>query len=116
MRVAPAEQEIAELKAIAAQDGIDTLQPWDTGYYSEKLKLQQFNLSQEMLKPYFPAPKVVEGLFSIVKRLYDVDIVERAALFGILMHVILNLKIKVKWLVVFTLIYMPVQANAAAHG
>ena len=76
---APAEQEIAELKAIAAQDGIDTLQPWDTGYYSEKLKLQQFNLSQEMLKPYFPAPKVVEGLFSIVKRLYDVDIIERAA-------------------------------------
>ena len=35
------EQEIAELKAIAAQDGIDTLQPWDTGYYSEKLKLQK---------------------------------------------------------------------------
>ena len=75
----PAEQEIAELKAIAAADGIQQLQPWDTSFYSEKLKLAQFNLSQEALKPYFPAPKVVDGLFSIVKRLYDVDIIEREA-------------------------------------
>lgn len=75
----PAEREITELKAIAAADGIQELQPWDTSFYSEKLKLAQFNLSQEALKPYFPAPKVVEGLFSIVKRLYDVDIIEREA-------------------------------------
>ncbi len=75
----PAEQEIAELKAIAAADGIQQLQPWDTSFYSEKLKLAQFNLSQEALKPYFPAPKVVDGLFSIVKRLYDVDIIQHEA-------------------------------------
>ena len=50
-------KKIAELKAIASQDGVQDLQPWDTGYYSEKLKVQQFNLSQESLKPYFPAPK-----------------------------------------------------------
>ncbi|CAB1218436.1 Oligopeptidase A [Acinetobacter bouvetii] len=75
----PATQEIAELKTIAIQDGILTLQPWDTGYYSEKLKLQQFNLSQESLKPYFPAPKILQGLFSIVNRLYGINIVEREA-------------------------------------
>ena len=55
---APAEQEVAELKAIAAKDGITELKPWDSSYYSEKLKMQQFNLSQESLKPYFPAPKI----------------------------------------------------------
>ncbi|TCB48615.1 M3 family peptidase [Acinetobacter sp. ANC 4779] len=76
---APATQEIAELKAIASQDGIHDLQPWDTGYYSEKLKVQQFNLSQESLKPYFPAPKILQGLFSIVNRLYGINIVEREA-------------------------------------
>ncbi|OAL77735.1 oligopeptidase A [Acinetobacter sp. SFB] len=76
---APATQEIAELKAIASQDGIHDLQPWDTGYYSEKLKVQQFNLSQESLKPYFPAPKILQGLFSIVNRLYGINIVERKA-------------------------------------
>lgn len=76
---APAEQEIAELKAIAAEDGIRDLQPWDSGYYSEKLKMQQFNLSQEALKPYFPAPKILQGLFSIVNRLYGIQVIEREA-------------------------------------
>ena len=76
---APAEREIAELKAIAQQDNILDLQPWDTGYYSEKLKVQQFNLSQESLKPYFPAPKILQGLFSIVNRLYGINIVQREA-------------------------------------
>lgn len=78
---APATQEIAELHAIASQDGVSDLQPWDTGYYSEKLKVQQFNLSQESLKPYFPAPKILQGLFSIVNRLYGINIVERKAPF-----------------------------------
>ncbi|MGA8884767.1 MAG: M3 family metallopeptidase [Acinetobacter sp.] len=75
----PAEQEISELKAMAAEDGIAELQPWDTGYYSEKLKMRQFNLSQEALKPYFPAPKILQGLFSIVSRLYGINIAEREA-------------------------------------
>src|SRR5690606_25980365 len=72
---APAETEIAERKAIAAEDGITGLQPWDSGYYSEKLKMQQFNLSQEALKPYFPAPKILQGLFSIVNRLYGIQVI-----------------------------------------
>ena len=75
----PAEKDIAELTAIAQQDGIEALQPWDTGYYSEKLKVQKFNLSQEDLKPYFPAPKVIQGLFAVVQRLYGVKIIEREA-------------------------------------
>ncbi|ATO19535.1 oligopeptidase A [Acinetobacter sp. LoGeW2-3] len=76
---APAEKEIAELKAIAAEDGITELQPWDSSYYSEKLKMQQFNLSQEALKPYFPTPKVIQGLFNIVNRLYGIQVIEREA-------------------------------------
>ena len=75
----PALQEIEELKAIAAQDGIDELKPWDSTYYSEKLKVQKFNLSQEELKPYFPAPKVIQGLFNIVNRLYGINVIEREA-------------------------------------
>ncbi|WP_298146687.1 M3 family metallopeptidase [uncultured Acinetobacter sp.] len=75
----PATQDISALKAIAAADGIVELQPWDSTFYSEKLKVAQFNLSQEALKPYFPAPKVLQGLFSIVKRLYGIDVIERQA-------------------------------------
>lgn len=75
----PASEEIEALKNIAAKDGITQIQPWDATYYSEKLKQQLFNLSQEELKPYFPAPKVLQGLFSIIKQLYKVDIIERKA-------------------------------------
>ncbi|MEK5777866.1 M3 family metallopeptidase, partial [Acinetobacter nosocomialis] len=39
----------------------------------------QFNLSQKTLKPYFPAPKIIQGLFQIVNRLHGVQIVERQA-------------------------------------
>ncbi len=76
---APALKEIEELKAIAKLDGINELQPWDSTYYSEKLKVQKFNLSQEDLKPYFPAPKVIQGLFNVVQRLYGINVVEREA-------------------------------------
>ncbi|WP_353173987.1 M3 family metallopeptidase [Acinetobacter rudis] len=75
----PAELEIAQLKQIAADDGIDQLQPWDSSYYSEKLKQKLFKLSQEDLKPYFPAPKVIQGLFQVVQRLYDIQIIQRQA-------------------------------------
>lgn len=75
----PALKEIEELKAIASENGITEIQPWDTTYYSEKLKVQQFNLSQEALKPYFPTPKVIQGLFSIVNRLYGIQVIVREA-------------------------------------
>lgn len=75
----PALKEIEELKAIAAENGVTEIQPWDTTYYSEKLKVKQFNLSQEALKPYFPTPKVIQGLFSIVNRLYGIQVIERDA-------------------------------------
>lgn len=73
----PALKEVTELKEIAQKDGVDQLQPWDSSYYSEKLKQQQFNLSEEALKPYFPAPKIIEGLFQIAKRLYGIEVIER---------------------------------------
>ena len=44
--------------------------PWDLGYYSEKLRQQRYNISQEELRAYFPLDKVLTGLFSIVNRLF----------------------------------------------
>lgn len=75
----PAAKEIEALKDIATKDGISQIQPWDATFYSEKLKQRLFNLSQEELKPYFPAPKVIQGLFDIIKQLYKIDIIERKA-------------------------------------
>ena len=75
----PATKELAEIQAFAAKDNINDLQPWDTAYYAEKLKQQNFNLSQEALKPYFPIDKVVSGLFAIAEKLYGIQIVQKQA-------------------------------------
>ncbi len=70
-----AEQEFAELCAFAKElDGIADLQAWDMSYYSEKLKEQRYSLNQEQVKAYFPYPKVVSGLFSIVSKLFALRI------------------------------------------
>jgi len=71
-----AQQDYRELAAFAAQDlAIADLQAWDVPYASEKLRLARYALSQEALRPYFPAPKVIEGLFTIVGRLFGVQFV-----------------------------------------
>jgi oligopeptidase A len=72
-----AEQEFAELQKFAQQQGIEQLQAWDIAYYSEKLQQQKYTLSQEALRPYFPVPKVLSGLFEVVHRLYGITVTVR---------------------------------------
>lgn len=70
-----AQAEYDELCSFAAdQYGETNIEAWDVPYYGEKFRQARFNISQEDLRPYFPAPAVIEGLFTIVKRLYGVDI------------------------------------------
>ncbi|WP_299063537.1 M3 family metallopeptidase [uncultured Polaribacter sp.] len=57
-------------------DGIDQLQKWDGAYYSEKLKKELFDLDQEILKPYFKLENVIEGVFTIANRLFDLQFEE----------------------------------------
>lgn len=56
---------------------IEELQPWDLGYYSEKMRQQLYAISQEELRAYFPIEKVLQGLFDISKRLFEIDIFEQ---------------------------------------
>ncbi|MDE0855449.1 MAG: M3 family metallopeptidase, partial [Nevskia sp.] len=70
--------ELDELKSYAKQrDGLEDFQPWDAAYYSEKLKEEKLGFSEEELRPYFPAPQAIAGMFKLVERLYGVKI-ERA--------------------------------------
>ena len=68
-----AKREFAELEAFAGR----RLNAWDVSYYSEKLQQKLFSISQEELRPYFPLPRVLEGLFSVAEQLFGVKIVER---------------------------------------
>jgi oligopeptidase A len=53
------------------------LNAWDVAFYSEKLQESRFKVSQEALRPYFPLPKVLAGLFALTERLYGITVRER---------------------------------------
>ena len=67
-----------EVLAFAKElDGLEELHSWDLSYYSELLKQQRYTISDEELRPYFPENKVVNGLFSVVNRLFGLNIKEQ---------------------------------------
>ena len=70
-----AEKDLAELREFAARElGLPDLQAWDTAYASEKLKEARYAFSDQEVKPYFPLPKVLAGLFGIIETLFEVAI------------------------------------------
>lgn len=72
------EQELAQLRAFAQRHfERDRLDPWDIAYYGEKQKQHLFSINDEQLRPYFPEPRVVSGLFEVVKRIYGITAKER---------------------------------------
>ncbi len=70
-----AKAELEQVREFAkTQFGQTELEAWDIPYYSEKLRQSEYNISQEELKPYFPAPQVIEGMFAVVGKLYALQI------------------------------------------
>ncbi len=70
-------KEVEELRAYAKSKGLeDQLERWDWAYYSEKLKAEKFGFKEEELKPYFQLEKVVEAVFGLANRLYNLKFVE----------------------------------------
>ena len=70
-------RELADLEACARRHGskdADQLAPWDLPFWSEKLRQERFDLDQEALRPWFPLPQVLDGLFGLCNRLFKVDI------------------------------------------
>ncbi len=73
-----AEKDVAELRAMKKkQTGSDQFNPWDTAFYSEKLRQEKFSLSQEELRPYFQLENVIQGVFEHAKKLYGITFHER---------------------------------------
>jgi oligopeptidase A len=75
-----AEQDVEDLRAFAKSHlGLNDPQAWDWPYVSEKLKEARYAFSEQEVKQYFTAPKVLAGLFKIVETLFDVEIREDQA-------------------------------------
>ncbi|MFT3790490.1 MAG: M3 family metallopeptidase [Rudaea sp.] len=67
-------RELEELREFArAELDLADLQPWDVAYAAEKLRVKKYALSEEELKPYFPADAAIAGLFAIVQRVFGVS-------------------------------------------
>src|SRR5690606_13777577 len=70
-----AEKDVSDLRAFAKDAlGIADPQPWDWTFISEKLKEARYAFSEQEVKQYFTAPKVLAGLFKIIESLFDVKI------------------------------------------
>ncbi len=66
-------EEIKTLEEYAKAQGLDKLEPWDVGYYSEKLCQEQYAYNAEELRPYFPVDKVISGLFECAHRVFSIS-------------------------------------------
>lgn len=67
-------QDIAELTEFAEDElGLDTMERWDLEYCRQKLMEKKYQISSEILKPYFPMKTVLRGLFTLINRLYGVE-------------------------------------------
>jgi oligopeptidase A len=70
-----AEQDLADMRAFAARElQMDNPQAWDWSFIAEKLKEARFSFSEQEVKTYFTAPKVLQGLFQIIETLFEVVI------------------------------------------
>ena len=76
-----AKQEVEELQAFATANGFyATLQPWDWSYYSKKLKIEKYSVSDDDIRPYFELEAVKQGVFGLAKRLYGLTFKENKAI------------------------------------
>lgn len=75
--VTQARRDLEEVRAYAREHfAVAEVEPWDLAYYSEKLRVHRYQISQEELRPYFPVSRVLTGLFQVIERLFAVRITE----------------------------------------
>jgi len=74
-RVLPqAKHEVEALRHFAHEHcGLKNLEPWDVSYVSQKKKEAEYALNDEALRPYFPLPHVMNGMFAIIQKLYGMQ-------------------------------------------
>ena len=67
----------AQQQIINKEGGKFKLEPWDWWYYTEKIKKEKYNLDDELTRPYFQIENVIEGMFFVANRLYNLDFTKR---------------------------------------
>lgn len=77
-----AEKELAAATALArevggdqySEENLEKLKPWDTSFWVERLKEKTFDLKEEELRPYFALDAVLEGMFGLIERIFNIEV------------------------------------------
>lgn len=74
-----AKAEVKELYEYARANGFEDseIQPWDFGFWSEKLKDARYSINDEQLKPYFRLESCIDAAFGLAEKLYGLTFEER---------------------------------------
>ncbi|MDX1679209.1 MAG: M3 family metallopeptidase [Akkermansiaceae bacterium] len=74
-------QSLAAYKAEQTGESVDALEPWETAYWAEHRRKRDYDLDDEVLRPYFPVEGVMSGMFEIASKLFGIRIEEKDAVF-----------------------------------
>lgn len=75
-----ARKELAELQAFATGKGFgEALAPWDVPFFSERLREEKYAYTDDQVRPYFPLPRVMDGLFALCTKLHGVTFAQEPA-------------------------------------
>ena len=71
------ERDLAELREHASVLGLSEVEPWDTDFVSESLRRARFDIDDEVIRPYFPLDRVLDGMFEVARRVFGLVVRER---------------------------------------
>jgi oligopeptidase A len=74
-------RQLAQYKAAKSGQPVDTLEPWETAYWAERQRKENYDLDDEVLRPYFPVDGVMSGMFEISSRLFGIAIRQKETIF-----------------------------------
>jgi oligopeptidase A len=71
------ERDLAELREHASVLGLSEIEPWDTAFLAESLRRDKFDIDDEVIRPYFPLDRVLDGMFEVVRRVFGLVVTEQ---------------------------------------
>lgn len=73
--------QLQEYKADAVGQATDLLQPWEVAFWAEKQRKAEFDFNEEELRPFFPLDRVLNGMFELAEKVFDLRITTRETVF-----------------------------------
>ena len=73
--------QLQEYRADVSNQAADLFQPWEVAFWAEKQRKSEYDFDEEELRPYFPLNKVLDGMFTLVEKVFNLSILQRKTVF-----------------------------------